>query len=206
MLKPRRYYLLFVLSLFLYGCGPKAVMLSSWVDPSGPDYSARDVLVIGVSKSEAVSKLWENIFVEQFSLTSVYAKANSTVIGHVPEPDRKSVDAAIQKADAAFVLITHVVDSSSATSTRPGFVRYEPRGFYHGLYGYYGRTYRAVYTPPMEVTRATVRLETNLYDVAAARLVYSARTEAFNPKLLRTDFGRVVGLLMADMKKKGVLP
>jgi hypothetical protein len=206
MLKPRHFYFLLFFSLFFSGCGQKAVMLSSWVDSSGPASPARDVLVIGISKSEAAAKLWENIFVEQFFQASVHAKANSTVIGHVPEPDRKSVDAAIQKAGAAFVLITHVVDSSSETSTRPGFIRYEPRGFFHGMYGYYGRTYQAVYTPPMDITRTTVRLETNLYDVAAARLVYSARTDAFEPKLLRTDFGRVVGLLMADMKKKGVLP
>ncbi|HHD64754.1 MAG TPA: hypothetical protein ENK96_10445 [Desulfobulbaceae bacterium] len=206
MFKAKYFLPLFFVLFFLCSCGHKAAMVSSWVDSSGPDYHACDVLVIGVSKSEVVAKLWEAIFVEQFSAAGVQASANSVVIGHVPEPDRRSVEAAIQKAGAATVLITHVIDSSAETSTRPGFIRYEPGGFSHSLYGYYGRTYRAVYTPPLDVTRTTIRLETNLYDVAAARLIWSAQTEVRNPKLLRTDFGRVVGLLMTDMNKQGLLP
>jgi len=201
-----RYFSVFFFIVLLSSCGHKAAMVSSWVDSSAPGCHARDVLVIGVSKSEVVSKLWENIFVEKLSAAGVHARANSSVIGHVPEPNQKSVATAIQKAGAATVLITHVIDSSAVTSSRPGFIRYIPGGFSHSLYGYYGRTYRAVYTPPLEVTRTIVRVETNLYDVGAARLVWSAQIEVRNPKLLRTDFGGVVNLLLTDMKVQGVLP
>ncbi|HEB69038.1 MAG TPA: hypothetical protein ENI88_05390 [Desulfobulbus sp.] len=189
----------------LSSCSPKAKIISSWVDPSQKEYSAGDILVIGLSRSEASSKLWENVFVDHFSRIGVHAMANHKVMGRVPQPDREAVQAAIQKAGASSVLITHVVDVTSTTYTHPGTLHFEPSGFYGGMYGYYGQTYRAVYTPPVDSTRTVVRLESNLYDVASARLVWSARSEALNPKLLRTDFDRVVGVLTADMKKKGVL-
>ena len=190
---------------FLAGCGQKAKITYSWVDPSQKGYAAKDILVIGVSRSEASLKLWENVFVDDFAKVGVQAMASHKIVGQVPEPDRKAVEAAIRKAGASSVLITHVVDSTSTTYTHPGTVRFEPRGFYGGMYGYYGHTYQAVYSPPVDSIRTVVRLESNLYDVASARLVWSAQSEALDPKLLRTDFDRIVGVLMADMQKKGVL-
>jgi hypothetical protein len=50
-----------------------------------------------------------------------------------------------------------------------------------------------------------VRLESNLYDVKTAKLVWSAQSDAVDPKLLRTDYERVVDVLIADMKNKKVL-
>ncbi len=199
--------ILFILGccLSLSACGPKAKVTYSWVDPELKQYQAKDILVIGVSRKEASLKLWENVFVDRFTNGGVHAMANHKVVGPVPDPDRKSVETAIQKAGAASVLISHVVDSSSTTYTHPGTIHYEPRGFYGGMYGHYGSIYQAVYTPPVDSTRTVVRLESNLYDVATAKLVWSAQSEALDPKLLRTDFDRIVGLLMADMKKKGVL-
>ena len=74
------------------------------------------------------------------------------------------------------------------------------------MYGYYGHTYQAVYTPPTSVTRTTLFLETNLYDVATEKLVWSVQSEAIDPKLLRTDFERVVNIQITNMKKHGVIP
>lgn len=194
-----------VLLLTLAACGPKAKITSSWVDPSQKGYAANDILVLGVSRSEASLKLWENVFVDLLTKTDVRTMASYKVIGNVPDPDREIIEAAIKKTGASSVLITHMVDSKSETQTYPGSVHFMPGGFYGGMYGYYGHTYQAVYTPPSNLTRTVVRLETNLYDVATAGLVWSAQSEAINPKLLRTDFERVAGLLIADMKKNGVV-
>ena len=190
---------------FFFGCGPKAKLTSSWVEPTLKGYVVEDVLVLGVSKSEASIKLWEFVFADHFTQAGVHAMESNKVIGSVPEPDRKTVEAAIKKADASSVLITHVVKSTSKTHTYPGTLHFEPRASYIGMYGYYNSIYRAVYTPPVDKTKTIVRLESNLYDVGTARLVWSAQSESLDPKLLRRDFDRVIGLLMDDMKKSGVL-
>ena len=191
--------------LLFAACGPKAKITSSWVDPSQKEYAANDILVLGVSRSEASLKLWENVFVDLFAKDDVRARASYKVIGNVPDPDREIIEAAIKKTGASSVLITHIVDSKSETQTYPGSVHFLPGGFYGGMYGYYGHTYQAIYTPPSNLTRTVVRLETNLYDVATAGLVWSAQSEAINPKHLRTDFERIAGLLVANMKKNGVV-
>ena len=203
----KKLYPFFVLIFvfFLSSCGPKVKLSSSWLEPGMQGYKAQDVLVLGVSRSEVSLKLWESVFAEKLAAVGVRAMESNKVIGVVPEPDRGSVEDAITRAGAHAVLITHVVDRSEKTHTYPGTIHFEPRGYYTGMYGYYNSIYRAVYTPPVDKTKTKVCLESNLYDVSTARLVWSAQSEVVDPKLLRTDFEKIVGVLMADMKKEGLL-
>jgi hypothetical protein len=186
-------------------CTRKAKVTQSWVDPTRPEYTANDILVLGISRNETGLKLWENVFVDQFIKMGIRAKASHKVIGNVPEPDRKFIEAAIKKAGASSVLITHIVNSKSKTYTHRGTVHSRPGGAYGDLHAYYGHAYRTVYTPPSDVTHTLVRLESNLYDAVTASLVWNAQSEVLNPNLLRTDYDRVVGVLIADMKKNGVV-
>jgi len=194
-----------IVVLSFTACAQKAQIAQSWVDPAQKGYAANDILVLGVSKDEVVLKLWENVFVDQLTKLGVRTMASHKVIGHVPEPDRKIVEAAIKKTGASSVLITHMVSSKSDTYTPRGTVHFQPSGLYGGMYGYYGYAHQAVYSSPMDVTRTVVRLESNLYDAATAKLIWTAQSEALNPKLLRTDFERVARLLIADMEKNGVV-
>jgi hypothetical protein len=193
------------LVLTLSACGPKAKITSSWADPSFAGYGADNVLVMGVSRNETHIKLFENVFVDELQKSAIEAMASYKVIGSVLEPDRKTVEAAVAKTGATSVLITHVVDRTSTTQDFPGTVHFIPGGFYGNMYGYYNQTYSAIYNPPSSVTRTTVHLESNLYDVATAKLVWSAQSDAIDPKLLRTDFERIVDVLIADMKNKKAL-
>ena len=182
-------------------CSPKATLTSSWVDPSLKGYSANDVLVLGVSKDETRLKLYENVFVDEFAKNNIRAIASHKVIGTVLEPDRESVEAAVKKSGASSVLVTHVVDRQSESHTIPGSVHYRTTGFY----GYYGQAFTRVHMPATDVTRTVVQLESNLYDISTNSLVWSAQSEAINPELLRTDFERIIGLLVADMKEKKII-
>ncbi|MFT5698722.1 MAG: hypothetical protein ACI8ZB_001577 [Desulforhopalus sp.] len=193
------------LVLTFAACSPKAKIVSSWVDSSLQGYGANNILVIGVSRDEVHVKLFENVFVDQFDISNIQSIASYKVIGHVLKPDRKIVEAAILETGASSVLITHVVGNKSKTRNYPGTVHFLPGGYYNNMFDYYGRTYGAIYSPASSITKTTVRLESNLYDAATASLVWSAQSDAIDPKLLRTDYERVVNVLIADMKNKGVL-
>jgi len=196
---------LMIFSLFFAACAQQAKVTESWVDPARTEYAANDILVLGVGRREVSLKLWENVFVDQFINMEVRAKASHNVIGNVPEPDRKTIESAIKKAGASSILITHIVSSKSKTYTRRGAIHLRSGGVYEDLHAYYGQTYRTIYTPSSDVTQTLVRLESNLYDAATASLVWTAQSEAINPNLLRTDYERIIGLLIADMTKNGVV-
>ena len=182
-------------------CSPKATLTSSWVDPSLKGYSANNVLVLAVSKNETRLKLYENVFVDEFAKNNIRATASHKEIGIVSEPNRADIEAAIKKTGASSVLITVVVDRQSESHTIPGSVHYQTTGFY----GYYGQAFTRVRMPATDVTKIVVRMESNLYDVSTNSLVWTAQSEAINPELLRTDFERIIGLLVADMKEKRII-
>ena len=196
-----------ILILSLAACGPPkgAKITSSWVAPSQKGYQADNILVMGVSRSETRLKLFENVFVDEFQKINVRAMASYRVIGNVPDPDRKIIEAAVKKTGASSVLFTRVLDRKSETQTFPGTSHFLAGGFYESMYGYYDFSYQAVYTEPMAISRTTVRLESNLYDVATASLVWSAQSEALNPELLRTDFEKFVDVLIVDLQKNGIV-
>jgi len=196
---------LFVFLLItLGGCGSRSSLVRSWSDPQQV-VPVQDVLVVGISKNEAAVRLWERIFVQAFAERGVKASSAIEITGFMPEPDKAVLQKAIRKSGADEVLITHILDRSSTTYTRPGYVRYVPGGLYRNLYGYYGHAYRAVYLPPQDVTRTTVLLETNLYNARSGQLLWSGQTRSRDPRLLKSDFGELVTLMLDDLAQKGLL-
>lgn len=192
--------------LLLSACGVSVKMIGSWMDDSRAGYTIDNVLVIGVSRNDIARNLWENTFVELLGKDNIEAQANHIVMGdQVVAPDRQSILSAVQKSGAATVLITRVIDSELEIKTLPGYVHYQPAPFYAGMYDYYGYAYSAVYSPPVNISKTIVRLESNIYDVATEKLVWTAQSEAIDPKLLKTDYVKAVNLLLNDLRKKKLL-
>jgi hypothetical protein len=198
--------MLLAVILLLGACGASVKMIGSWMDDSKAGYAIANVLVIGIIREDITRNLWENTFVELFGKENIKAQAGHIVTGgQVIEPDQQSILAAVQKSGADTVLITRVVDRESETITRPGVVYYGPEPYYMGMHDYYGHAYRAVYSPPVNYRETTVRLESNIYDVATKKLIWTAQSEAVDARLLKTDYAKMVNLLLNDLRKKKLL-
>jgi len=198
--------ILLTLVLLLCACGASVKMIGSWMDDSMAGYSIDNVLVIGINRKDIKRNLWENTFVELLGKENIKAQASHIIIGdQAIEPDRPSIVAAIKKSGADTVLITRVIGSETKTKTLPGFVHYAPTPDHTGMYNYYGYAYRAVYSPPVNISKTTVHLESNIYDVATEKLIWTAQSEAIDAKLLKTDFAKMAHLFLDDLRKKKLL-
>ena len=198
--------LLLTVVLLLCACGASVKMIGSWMDDSRAGYSIDNVLVIGISREDITRNLWENTFVELLGKENIKAQAGHIVSGgQVIEPNREAVLSAVQKSGADTVLITRVVDRETETKTVRGYAYYEPASYYRGMHDYYGYAYNAVYAPPINISKTTVRLESNVYDVASEKLVWSAQSEAIDANLLKTDYAKMVNLLLNDLRKKKLI-
>jgi hypothetical protein len=83
--------------------------------------------------------------------------------------------------DSAIVMRLEAVDRE--VSYVPGRV-YAVPGWYHGFYGYWGHGWRMVHDPGYYRTSRVVHMATNVYSVADDKLVWSSRSETFNPASL----------------------
>ena len=198
--------LLFTVLLLLSACGASVKMIGSWTNDSMAGYHIDNVLVIGISRQDITRNLWEDTFVELLGKENIKAQASHIVMaGKVMEPDRQSVISAVKKSGADTVLITRVVDSKSVKEETPGVVYFEPAPFYVGMNDYFGHAYSSVYSQPVSVSKTTVRLESNVYDVATEKLIWTAQSEVIDPELLKTDFDKMVNVFLADLQKKKLI-
>ena len=194
---------LIVFCLVLTSCGSKMKVLHSWTDDSLKGYSVDDVLVIGFTRDHTSQRLFEDSFVEAFVAENITATQSYKTAGWETKPDKTKVKEAIMKSGARTVLMTRVIDKKTKTNTYPGSVHYAPSPYYRGMYGYYG--FSVTYSPPTTTTTEILYLESNLYDVASEKLIWTALTEAKDPTRIKADFNKFVKVVMDDLRQQNLL-
>ena len=192
--------LLLFLILLLASCTTKAQLTGVWVDDTIGDYTIDNVLVIGITRDTFVQKLWENVFTSRLAQENVKAMASYATVGTKIKPERKSVEDAIRKSGAKTVLISRVIDSTTNIQTLPG-----RRTSALGIYGFYDLSVKSTYVPPSTIVKKVVRLETNFYDVATEKLIWTSQVDVFDPEMTKVVYDRVIGLLIEDLRLKNLL-
>jgi hypothetical protein len=103
------------------------------------------------------------------------------------------------------ILSMVLLDTAKEHYYVPGRVDYAPYGYYYRFWGYYGTVYDRIYTPGYYTTTTNFFWETNVYRTGNEELVYSVRTESFDPSSannLAHQFGK---LIVKDMARGGVI-
>jgi hypothetical protein len=201
---------LLLLTLIMLSCGPTQKITSSWADPEAKSKGPyTKVFVVALSPNSNANFDIEgqmantligrgfkvvrstDIFPPQFSITK--------------DLTREQLTEAIAKRGCDAVLILALLDSKKVESYHPGTV-YAPvsYGYYGSYYGYYNYYYPEVYSPGYYSVDKTFYLETNLYDLASDKLLWSVQSEARNPKDINSWFKNYSSMLISHLKSKGL--
>jgi hypothetical protein len=155
-----------------------------------------NILIIGVSKETTVRRLFEDTFVTELKKLKVNAVSSTTIMPAGDEISKQNVDAAIKGKNIDAVLVTHLVGVESKEVYTPP--TYTP-SLYAGYYGYYSHVHSYVYQPGYYTRYKVVKLETNLYDVASGKVVWSTQSETVDPskveKLIQSKIKTTIGQL-----------
>lgn len=195
-----------LLLLLLSSCATTK-LTTSWHDGAfSAQKTIEDVLVIGITKEETVRRLYEDGFAAKFSDAGVRAYPSYTL--NIPDikPTRNAVAAAVASADASYVLITRHVSTDTKQHYRPPEPVYvDP--YYSRMDRYYPLVYReAYYRPGYSYSVTTVLLESNLYDAATGKLIWSAQSKSVDPAMTQKFLDELIGVFAQDLKKNGFLP
>ena len=156
-------------------------LLTSWVDPEAGGKKLGNVLVVGVAPSVSARRQFEDGFARVLKSRQIGA-----VTSYVQLPDPAAINEATVKPVALKENVTHflivrLVDRRTVTSYVPPTVAYYGPGYYPGYYrtwpGYYSMGYATTMNPGYSYDTVYVNLETNVYDAATGRLVWSGLTE-----------------------------
>jgi hypothetical protein len=172
--------IMFVLS----SCGTTS-MKASWRDEA---YKAqpRKVLIVGVAQNEGVRRFYEQEFVSALKKHSVDGVPSYL---HFPSRiDSALALAKVQELGVDAILVTRLIDQ-----------------YYGGWYGHYGYGMDVVTTPGYTTVEKVYSLETNIFDVATQKLVFSAISETKVQSVDDSVIKEVIDVVTNDMREKGII-
>jgi hypothetical protein len=198
-----------LLAMLLTECGPTQKITGSWADPEaksfGP-YTKAFIIVLTQNRNN-------NYFLESQMAKTLKSRGIDAVKSNDIFPPKFSVTQdltkeqlaeAIKKTGCDAVLTLSVLDVKSVESYHPGTSYYPMSYGYGGYYGYYNYYYPQVYSPGYYSVDKTYYLETNLYDMASDKLVWSVQSEASNPTNLSDAFKSYSYMLIKHLQSEGL--
>jgi hypothetical protein len=156
-------------------------LLTSWVDPEAGGKKLGNVLLVGVAKNASARRQFEDGFARVLRSRQIGAV---TSYAQLPDPaaiDEAAVKPIALKEKVTHVLIVRLVDRKTVTTYVPPSGAYYGPGAYPAYYGswpgYYNYGYATATRPGYTYDTEYVNLETNVYDAATGKLLWSGLTQ-----------------------------
>jgi len=161
-------------------CGPTTNLTGMWEEPGLDQAPFRKVLIIGMSDEEGKRRAFESEMQKQFEAKGVPAVSS---IAHMPlnvEMNEATLKQYFGEMGIDAVLVSRLVGVEQKVEYTPGYTYAVPAGYYNGFYGYYNTSWGMVSSPGYLSTYEVANVETNLYRVSDAKLVWSGVSETFD--------------------------
>jgi len=194
-------YALVVLCIaLLTACaGSPTKVVEQWIDP---EFNGKlsNILVISLNQSVDSRRVFENGFLLELTNRKVQAQASYTLL-----PDYESLDKETVKAAVSGSSIDGVIVLRAVKVTKEGrHVQAQAEGTrYDEFYAYVGE-YRPTYDSYTTLD-TIVHLETNLYVVKGEQLIWTGKTETFNPTDVNELIAELAEKVIAQITQTGFL-
>jgi hypothetical protein len=179
----------------------------SWRNPDFDQTGFKKLFVIGVGENEGGRRLFEDTFAKALAYEGASAQASWGMLPQSTPLTEEQIRGALEGGDFDGVLITRLLSVDQSQEYVPPSTHTVPNTYSgYGYYGYYGASYSAVHEPGYFKTNTTFRLETNLYSVATADLVWSGQSETLNPESLTDVIDSMTAAVAKKLKEEKLIP
>jgi hypothetical protein len=184
--------------LLLAACAASTEITAVWRNPENVSQSYRNICIAAITENVANKQVVEQEMANQLKLNGVQS---TKIVDILPykfsgQPDEKNIileKVRENKNDA--ILTFTLVKQKEETRYVPGSATYAPYGPYGSFGGYYGYYGARMYDPGYYTQDDIYFIETNLYDVATEKLVWSVQSKTWNPSNINQfaqDFTRAI--------------
>lgn len=205
--------------LIFTGCTSATRLTSSWSVQDGAK-SYQNLAVVAITKSSANRGIIERAVATELRARGIPAIGTLDIFPFADKMDllneagvdmsREGIEKIAREKTAAnnidALMIISLLDKKTETEQRGGNFGVSmayPINTYpyygYGPYGYYSYAYTQVYSPSYEVNITTYIVETNLYDVATERLIWSAVTETKDPASVSKEAAEYAKIIADQM-------
>ena len=172
---------------------------SSWADPSSGQLDYKKVLVAFPSLEKGKRGSAE-VRMKQRIPGAVSA---NTVFLQGEETDLSRVKARIHELNIDAVLLMRLIAVQKDQEYVPPSTYTASAGY--DMYGYWGTGYVEVYDPGYTVEKTMATIQTDLYDVASEKLIWTSRSNTMQPKDVPTSIDEIIDANAKAMRKQGLI-
>lgn len=185
------------------GCASTSIT-SAWRDDQFQTGGFKKLFVLGVAKNEGARRMYEDEMVERLAAMGVGADSSARVLPAGGQLTEEALRPVITQGGYDGVLVTHMLGVKQDVRYQPG-TTYVGAAHYGGFYRYYPHVYGYVHEPGYYTVHKTVVLETNVYDVAGDKLVWSVQSETFEPDSVERVIDELSTLVTEALAKDRML-
>jgi hypothetical protein len=186
--------------LMLTACGPTTKLATEWEAPQKPEPFEK-IVAIAMSRDTIMRRIAENEFVKTLPkhAKTTEGLASYSVIPDAERDDVEKVKMRLREADADGVVVFRLVDANTQIYAN------QPGGYYTSFWGYYSWAAPVVFSPGYMMSEEVIRIESLVYDVETAELIWTTITESTDPKSSQKVIDDVVRLALRRMKALGLV-
>ncbi len=152
-------------------------MVSTWTDMGSPQPSMEKLLIVGVADRQENRALFEETLAKELGQKGFETVKSTALIPESENLDTQTVLAEAKKQGIAFVMVTRILEIGEKETLVPEYNpilwAYESGGNAYGALNKFHKT--------RQITEKYVKLQTNLYDTKADKMIWSAISETQNP-------------------------
>jgi hypothetical protein len=199
----------FAFLIIVVGCTPTIKITSSWKAENVHPKDYNKILVLGLMnvadrtiREKMEEHLAEDLKTLGYNAVCACEEFDPKAFNNMTE------EAAINKLKnqgigAVFTVV--LLDKQKERKYVPGNIHYSPYAdYYNRFWGYRSTLYHRIYEPGYYLSNTKYFWESNLYDMATQKLVYSVQTQSFSPDNANVLGHEYAKLIVKDMVKHNV--
>lgn len=190
--------------LLLLGClsCSRTRLTEVWVDPRASTLALNNILVVGITRSEAGRRNFETELVRLLKQEGLNARPSYEIVSS-GEASLEHLKPLLTGTKTDAILVSRIVgfdeDLRYVPGVSTGYYGFYDRYFYHSYY------HPFFYEPGSYVLDVEVILETNLYAAESGELIWSAQSETADPASAESLARSLGPNLIRELRKQGVL-
>ena len=167
-----------IASILLISCSSSTQLTDIYKDEAFSGKELKKVLVLGIAKEDWKKKVYENEFRSELRKHNIEVL---TAWQELPEGEKltkESFEKYFKDKNVDAVLVAIAAGESTEETLYSGGTSH----VYMGFYGFYFSTSTLFYSPGYLAEEKIVHMKTNLYETGEGKIIWSARSQSYEPK------------------------
>lgn len=187
--------------IILVSCSSSTQLTDVYIDESYSGKEMKKILVLGLAKDEWKRKVYENEFRSQLLPRKVEVLVAWQELPKGEKLNKETFEKYFKDKNVDAVLVA----IEGGESTDQTLYKGGTSNVYVGFYGFYVSTVPLFYNSDYLAEEKVVHMRTNLYETKDAKLIWSARSQSYEPKSTKDVIQKVSSGVVNELYVQGFI-